>query len=400
MEVREARAEYLAKPGVKQTEVGAIPADWDVIPVRDAGDVLGGRQRTPHAVGEATRYLRVANVFDGYIDAADVLEMPFTADEKQRFSLRPGDILLNEGQSLDLVGRSAIYRGQPSDCCFQNTLIRFRAGSKVVPEYAQAVFRQYLTSGVFAAIALQTTSIAHLGATRFASLGIAIPGRKEQQAIADALGDADALIESLEHLLAKKRQIKQGTMQALLTGHQRLPGFEGAWHDQPLQQICGMKSGTAITSDSIDNSSEYPCFGGNGIRGFTGTFTHDGDFVLVGRQGALCGNVTTVSGRFFASEHAIVVTPNRHLDFRWLALVLERMDLNQFSESSAQPGLSVEKLLLLECRVPEPDEQTAIATVLTDMDAEIAALEARLAKARALKQGMMQTLLTGRIRLV
>jgi type I restriction enzyme S subunit len=219
-------AEAQIPHGYKQTEVGVIPEDWNVVPIGKAGQVLGGRQRSPHYVGELCKYLRVANVFDGFIDTDDVLEMPFSAAEKERFLLKYGDILLNEGQSIELVGRSAIYQGTPEDCCFQNTLVRFRAGPRVYPEFAQLVFQQYLRTGVFASIALQTTSIAHLGAGRLVALKMPLPTKAEQEAIAKALSDADALIESLEQLIAKKRQIKQGAMQELLTGKRRLPGFE------------------------------------------------------------------------------------------------------------------------------------------------------------------------------
>ena len=119
-----------------------------------------------------------------------------------------------------------------------------------------------------------------------------------------------------------------------------------------------------------------------------------------GAKEQLCGNVVGVSGRFFASEHAVVVMALQQADIGWLTYVLREMRLNQYSESSAQPGLSVAKLLLLHAACPPTKtEQRAISTVLSDMDADIAALERRLDKTRALKQGMMQQLLTGSIRL-
>ena len=241
------------------------------------------------------------------------------------------------------------------------------------------------------------------------------PTLAEQEAIAEALSDADALIESLEQLLGKKRLLKQGAMQELLTGKKRLPGFEinpgykqtemgvipEDWEVARLATVCSMKSGEGITSTSIDQFSKYPCYGGNGLRGFTTRFTHDGRYALIGRQGALCGNVLGVEGKVFASEHAIVVTASARTDISWLTFILGEMRLNQYSESSAQPGLSVSKLLSLDvAHPPTKAEQAAVATILSDMDTEIAAIEAKLAKARQLKQGMMQELLTGRIRLI
>jgi type I restriction enzyme S subunit len=161
-----------------------------------------------------------------------------------------------------------------------------------------------------------------------------------------------------------------------------------------------MKSGEGITSVSIDAASDFPCYGGNGLRGYTKTFTHDGNFVLVGRVGALCGNVLRVSGRFFASEHAIVVTPTKAADPDFLSFILARMNHNRLSESSAQPVLTVSKLLKLEVRhPPTAEEQGAIAAVLNAMDAELDAIDVRLNKTRALKQAMMQALLTGSVRL-
>ena len=172
------------------------------------------------------------------------------------------------------------------------------------------------------------------------------------------------------------------------------------WNVSPLRALASMKSGEGITSAKIDQFSAFPCYGGNGLRGYTRRFTHDGEYALVGRQGALCGNVLGVSGRFFASEHAVVVTPFPDTDIRWLTFVLSAMQLNQYSESSAQPGLSVAKILgLFVAAPPTRVEQEAIASALSDADALIEALEKLIAKKRNIKQAAMQELLSGRRRL-
>ena len=166
------------------------------------------------------------------------------------------------------------------------------------------------------------------------------------------------------------------------------------WKEGDLDTVCSMKSGEGITSARIDDFSPYPCFGGNGLRGFTTRYTHDGMFALIGRQGALCGNVVAAGGRFFASEHAVVVTVRQGVDIRWLTYVLGRMNLNRYSESSAQPGLSVSKVLKLSLAFPPVEtEQRAIAGALSDVDALIGALEQLIAKKRDLKQAAMQQLL-------
>jgi len=169
------------------------------------------------------------------------------------------------------------------------------------------------------------------------------------------------------------------------------------WNAKPLMSICTMKSGEGITSANIYEGAKYPCYGGNGLRGHTHNSTHEGHYALIGRQGALCGNVLGVQGRFFASEHAIVVTPSTETDIEWLTYILGRMNLNQYSESSAQPGLSVNKLLPLVLLLPPTKaEQTAIATALSDADALIQSLKKLIAKKRLIKQGAMQELLKPR----
>lgn len=167
-----------------------------------------------------------------------------------------------------------------------------------------------------------------------------------------------------------------------------------------LSDVISMKSGESITAERITSEGKFPCFGGNGLRGYTTTFTHDGSYTLVGRQGALCGNVTFVSGRFYASEHAIVVTPKKETDIKFMSYVLYDMNLNQYSESSAQPGLSVKKLLKLEYPISQnKEEQTAIAEALSDVDSLISSLQKLIEKKKAIKQGAMQELLTGKKRL-
>ena len=166
-----------------------------------------------------------------------------------------------------------------------------------------------------------------------------------------------------------------------------------------LSDVVSMKSGESITAERITSEGKFPCFGGNGFRGYTTTFTHDGSYTLVGRQGALCGNVTFVSGRFYASEHAIVVTPKKETNIKFMSYVLYDMNLNQYSESSAQPGLSVKKLLELEYPIPQnKEEQTAIAEALSDIDSLISSLQKLIEKKKAIKQGTMQELLTGQKR--
>ena len=186
------------------TKLPSLPEDWTWATVRQVGQVQLGRQRAPqHHKGEHMRpYLRVANVFEDRIDISDVLEMNFTPSEFRTYQLHDGDILLNEGQSLELIGRPAIYRNQFPGACFQNTLVRFRANPGVEPRYALAVFLSYLHNQRFQQIAKWTTNIAHLGAERFAELEFPLPPTDEQIRIADTVEDRVSLLRHMEIIAA------------------------------------------------------------------------------------------------------------------------------------------------------------------------------------------------------
>lgn len=173
--------------------VDSFPAHWRLKRVDEVGDVQLGQQRHPkYEKGENIRpYLRVANVLDGWIDFSDLNEMHFPEAELAKFELQPGDVLLNEGQSFDLVGRSAIYRGEVPGLCCQKTLIRFRCGSELLPEFAQAYFQHRLYTGQFAAMCVQTTSMAHLTAVRFAAMLMPVPPLSEQAKVSAVLKASD-----------------------------------------------------------------------------------------------------------------------------------------------------------------------------------------------------------------
>ena len=172
------------------------------------------------------------------------------------------------------------------------------------------------------------------------------------------------------------------------------------WEVKRLGEICTtFKSGNTITSSDIDEKGVYPVYGGNGLRGYTHQYTHDGDYVLIGRQGALCGNINYVNGKNYITEHAIAVQADRDNDLKYLAYKLYFWNLNRFSESSAQPGLSVEKLVRYKLAVPPLAEQQKIAQILKLWDK---AIEKQVQLIKALekrKQALMQRLLSGRTRL-
>ena len=389
------------REGYKQTEVGVIPENWESKRLDELGLWKGGV--TPSMQNQS--YWSNGNL--PWISSGDVktVLLKETGFSITPFAVKQGAATLLPPNSIVMVTRSGILRKylpvemNVIQMAINQDIKALIPTSKYSPTY---LLHALIWSGdrIMSRCLKAGTTVESIEFPWLKAFVIPVAPLPEQRAIAAALSDVDALLAKLDALVTKKRDLKQAAMHQLLTGLIRLPGFSAEWERRQFFEICYMRSGEGITSADIDNHSKFPCYGGNGLRGYATRYTHEGTYALIGRQGALCGNVLTVNGQFFASEHAIVVTPFSGINIQWLAVVLERMNLNQYSESSAQPGLSVSRLLSFSTQVPAFEEQAAIATVLTDMDAELTALEARRHKTRALKQGMMQELLTGRIRLV
>jgi restriction endonuclease S subunit len=197
--------------------------EWETKRVDERGNVLAGKALAVTAPGPIRPYLRTKNVLDGTIDLSDVLTMPMTDAEFSRFEILDGDILLNEGQSLELVGRTAMYRGQfRQRCAMQNQLLRFRAFPSTCPEFAAQAFRKCQKDGTFASIATKTTSVAHLGSSRFSALPLTWPpSLAEQQRIAACLSSLDGVLAGQGRMVEGLKLHKKGLMQQLF------PSVEG-----------------------------------------------------------------------------------------------------------------------------------------------------------------------------
>jgi len=237
-----------------------------------------------------------------------------------------------------------------------------------------------------------------------ARLQLALPSFPEQQKIADCLDSVDALIKAQARKVEALKAHKKGLMQQLFPQdgetqpRLRFPEFdgEGAWEEVKLQAACNMQAGKFVAAPEIQVQSAeglFPCYGGNGLRGYTTSFTHSGKYPLIGRQGALCGNVKLGVGKFHATEHAVVASPKNGISVDWLFYLLDHLDLNQFATGQAQPGLSVDVLNNVMTSIPQNEvEQKSIADCLTSLDDLIAAETRKLDTLRTHKKGLMQRL--------
>ena len=182
----------------------------------------------------------------------------------------------------------------------------------------------------------------------------------------------------------------------------RFPEFGGEWEEKSVGNICSMRAGKFTSASEIHDQygdGLYPCYGGNGLRGYTRTYTNTGKYPLIGRQGALCGNIKLAVGLFYATEHALVVTAKKDIQVEWLFYQLGRLNLNRYATGQAQPGLSVEVLEKVASITPaEPQEQKKIADFLTAIDKKLQALKKKKVLLEQYKKGVMQKIFSGELR--
>lgn len=231
-----------------------------------------------------------------------------------------------------------------------------------------------------------------------------MPKSAEQTKIAKCLASLDDLINAVSDKIGALKEYKKGLMQQLFpvkeknTPLLRFPEFQnaGEWEESTLGDICDMQAGKFVSASEIcdvKKDTMYPCYGGNGLRGYTHSFTHFGIYPLIGRQGAQCGNITYAEGKFHATEHAVVVTLKKDIDIRWLYYQLIKLDLNQYATGQAQPGLSVDVIKKVTIRIPKnKNEQQLIACGLFSVDELITTEIAKLDQLKAHKKGLMQQL--------
>jgi type I restriction enzyme S subunit len=412
------------KPGYKQTEVGVIPEEWSVEQIGDLATVSSG--------GTPSR--EIPAYWNGSIPWITTSQIDFnTIAEADQFITENG--LKNSAAKLLPTGTFliALYgqgktRGKVGVLGFEAATNQACASISLHDNVSSEFLLHFLTSR-YEAIrnSSNTGSQENLNSQIVKAISIALPSQEEQRTIANALSDADALIESLEKLIAKKRSIKQGAMQELLTGKKRLPGFSGEWVVKQLGEVGELKNGINKNKEAFGHGNPFvnlmDIFGfsaisNNELLGLVNSTdleqkTYDlrsGDVIFirssvkptgVGLTAVILNNLpkTVYSGFLirFRDEGLL------DLSFKKYCFYEEgfRKKVIGASSVSANTNINQNSLKLLNIAFPATKaEQTAIAEVLSDMDTEITALETKLTKARMIKQGMMQELLTGRIRLI
>ena len=227
----------------------------------------------------------------------------------------------------------------------------------------------------------------------FKWLGLPYCSPSEQAKIAELFSVLTKRIEKQTVLVDSLKKYKSGAIAHILSGKDSEFAGEAIWAEKTLSDLCcEFRSGRSISATLIHESGDYPVYGGNGIRGYCDHYSHEGEYVVVGRQGALCGNVRLIRGQNYLSEHAIAVRANEENDTKFLLYLLDFMNLGQYSDQGAQPGLAVNKLLRLKCNVPEKKIQSKISAFLLTYDKQIAFQESILSLLTAQRKAFLQQL--------
>ena len=227
----------------------------------------------------------------------------------------------------------------------------------------------------------------------FKWLGLPYCNVSEQEKIAQLFCTLSHRIEKQQQMVDALKKYKRGAIAHILSGKNKEFSSTSSWMQKTLGDLCSeFRSGRNISSTLIHETGDYPVYGGNGIRGYCDRYSHEGEYVIIGRQGALCGNVRIIQGQNYLSEHAIAVRANADNDTGFLLYLLDFMKLGQYSDQGAQPGLAVNKLLRLKCTVPDKKTQSKIASFLLRLDSQISNQEKMLSVLADQRKAFLQQL--------
>lgn len=303
-----------------------------------------------------------------------------------------GDVLISAAGTL---GRTVVFDGHPA--YFQDSNIVWLKIDK--SQLSNDYLAQYYKVIKWASSEGSTISRLYNGIIR--DTEILLPPLKEQAAIAKALSDVDSLIFSLQKLIEKKKAIKQGAMQELLTGKKRLPGFSEEWTYRRVGELCSITKGQIITEKTAIHGNVPVIAGGKTPAFYHNVANRKSDVITISASGANAGYIAYHDYPIFASDCSTIENSGQYdVKFIYYALLYHQQELIGMQTGGAQPHIHPKEIGVLMVPRINQEEQRAIANVLSDMDSEIEQLEKKLSKYQQIKQGMMQALLTGRIRLV
>ena len=371
-------AEQHEKALVPQIRFTGFTDPWEQ---RKLGEVASGFEYGLNAAASdfdgEKKYLRITDIDDQTREfRTDDLSSPDINNPiDDRYLLKEGDILFaRTGAS---VGKTYLYKASDGKTYYAGFLIRAHVSDEADAGF---IFQSTLTERYkqFVLLTSQRSGQPGINAQEYSDLLLPLPSLMEQRRIGAFFDRLDSLITLHQRKYDKLCVLKKSMLDKMfpkggsLYPEIRFAGFTDPWEQRKLGELSNeFKSGEFICADNVSVSGSYPVYGGNGLRGYTTTFNHEGLYTLIGRQGALCGNVNIADGKSYFTEHAVAVKANHLNDTTFLYYLFGTLDLGQYSGQSAQPGLAVSNLVEVEAMVPDKAEQKKISRVFKTVDSLI-----------------------------
>ena len=377
-----------------------IPADWKEVALCKVADIGPGINKALSEMGSGSLYVTVEDIYHGsFLDPERLGRIRISKSEVERFSLQIGDLVLGKSSvKRDGIGYPNLFLGcaepvVPSGFTYRVRPDRSLISSKFLLQYLRSrPGRKWIIDNS------QSSALTNINSSIVNRYPVLLPPLKEQEAIADALSDADVAIESLDALVAKKRDVKQATMQQLLTGRTRLPGFTADWKEVRLGECLTIMHGKN-QSQIVDPEGKYPILATGGVIGRTNSYLSNKPSVLIGRKGTI-DRPQYMDTPFWTVDTLFYSEVKNGNSAKFLFYKFLMVDWKKYNEASGVPSLNASTIENVEMKMPPLKEQEAIAEALTVMDDELEALTEQVSKLRMVKEGMMQDLLTGKVRLV
>lgn len=411
--------------------IGEIPSEWKVCRYKNLCIIQSGSpfDSSKFSNVEGFPLIRIRDITSGRI------ETYYEGEYSDEFIVHKGDLLVG------MDGDFNVRIWQNNDALLNQRCCRIFANNDVDQTFIYFTLPYILER--INKLAYSTT-VKHLSTTDLYDSFIMLPSLKEQHSIASFLdtkcGEIDSLISLQEEMISELQAYKQSVIteavtkgldpnakmnccasreknDACISSSETQPAIERKFKDSgvewigeipegwsmvKMQYLANLQSGHNLTNEQITDEGLYPVFGGNGIRGFYHEYSLDGDYVLIGRQGALCGNINYAHGKFWPTEHAVVCHPKVKYNYIWFGEMLLAMNLGQYSLSAAQPGLSVERIKQLQLPVPPLSEQQAIASYLdaktSQIDSLISLKQQKIDELKSYKKSIIYEYVTGKKR--
>jgi type I restriction enzyme S subunit len=393
--------------GYKQIEIGVIPMDWDFRPLGDFFTFKNGLNKAKQFFGHGTPIVNYMDVYKnpGLFSMNILGRVNVSSQEIKSFGVKKGDVFFTRtSETVEEIGITSVLLDELDNGVFSGFILRARSQNDELNDlfkkycFSSNVVRKQITEkSTYTTRALTNGRVLSM-------VKIPYPPKTEQLSIAIAISDVDTLIEKLAKLIEKKKNIKQGAMQELLTGKRRLPGFCGEWKVKKLGEIAEIKTGKKNNDDKTEEGL-YPFFVRSQQIERINSYSFDGEAILIPGEGNIGNIYHYVNGRFDYHQRVYKISNfAEQYSGKFIYLFMSQNFNAHAMKNSVKATVDSLRLpTFQEFEISFPPtriEQNAIAITLSDMDSEIEKLESQLTKYRNLKQGMMQNLLTGKIRLL